>query len=241
MWNLRDIEEEINAVSRRALMDVFLKYLPSDGKILEAGCGLCGWLIRLKDLNYDIEGIDIDENVINRVKSLYPNVRAFVGDVTKTNYESNFIDAYISLGVVEHFEDGPEIPLKEAHRILKNNGILILAVPYNNISRRVFYHPLRNIYFSAKRLIGQEVFFAEYRYNKKEILRFIEEAGFQIVEVGSDDFIAKTESLGLWADWPYLRSSRPYELNLMGKVLAAIFSYSKWSCCAGIYIVAAKQ
>ena len=37
------------------------------------------------------------------------------------------------MGVIEHFEEGPQIALNEAYRVLKVNGTLIVAVPYQNV------------------------------------------------------------------------------------------------------------
>ena len=238
MWSNRRIEDEVALCERRNLLNVFLKFLPKGERIIEAGCGLCAWLIKLDDLHFTIEGIDFDPQVVRRVKEYNPHLQVYERDVTATGHDTNTFGAYVSLGVVEHFEEGPEKALAEAYRILKPGGIMILTVPYNNILRRLIYHPLRRIYVMLLRLRNNPIHFVEYRYNLQEIQCFIQEAHFKVIETGYDDFVAPTESMGLYTDWPLLRSSDLFVLNRLGKALAACLP--KWLHTCGIYVVAQK-
>jgi SAM-dependent methyltransferase len=239
MWDKRLIEDEIFSCNNRNLLNIFIKYLSKKGRILEAGCGLGAWLNKLNELGYPIEGIDIDEYCIAQLKNYKPSIQAKVGNILNTNYGSNTFDAYISLGVVEHFEEGPHKPLLEANRILKPDGVLILTVPYNNYVRKIIYHPIRRFYLNKKSR-HNTLHFAEYRYNREEILEFIQEAGFNIVAVNVDDFNSRFLSMGIWADWPLLRGSKPYSLNCLGAFFSLLLSVNKWLTTSGICVVARK-
>ena len=46
-----------------------------------------------------------------------PELKVSLGDVFNLNFEDGFFGTYFSWGVVEHFEEGPEI-IKEAKRVL---------------------------------------------------------------------------------------------------------------------------
>jgi len=238
MWSNRQIEDEVNLCERRNLQGVFQEYLPKDQPILEAGCGLCAWLIKLTNAGYLIEGIDFDDNVVNRVHQYNPTLRVSERDVTKTGYDANSFGGYVSLGVVEHFEDGPGEALAEAYRILKPGGIMILTVPINNLLRRLIYNNLRHIYVKVLKLKRKHIHFVEYRFNKSEIVKYVQDAKFEIIETGYDDFFPKTQSMGLYTDWPFLRARTLFDLNGFGKILAAIVPKKMHSC--GIYIVARK-
>jgi len=238
MWSNRQIEDEVALCERRNLQDVFLKYLPKGERTIEAGCGLCAWLIKLDNLGYTIEGIDFDSKVISRVQEYNPKLQVFERDVTATGYDADTFGAYVSLGVVEHFEEGPEKALAEAYRILKPGGIMILTVPYNNFLRRLIYNRLRTIFVMLLRLKKKPIHFVEYRYNRQEIEKFVQKSHFSVVATGYDDFAAPTESMGLYTDWPFLRSSGFFMLNGLGKMIAACLPRFMHTC--GIYIVAQK-
>ena len=54
------------------------------------------------------------------------------GDILDLKYPDAHFDAYISQGVIEHFEEGPQQALNEAWRVLKPDGLAFITVPYLN-------------------------------------------------------------------------------------------------------------
>jgi len=154
--------------------EIFEKYLLKEEKILEAGCGLGSWVYLLKKKGYDIEGVDFAQNTINFVKSKFPQMPIKLGNVLNLDYPDNYFKGYISWGVVEHWEEGPGKILKEAARVLKKQGVMILSIPYSN--------PLRKL----KNLLGfyqnQKGDFYQYLFTRNEIIGYIKEAGFEIIK-----------------------------------------------------------
>ena len=67
-----------------------------------------------------------------------------VGDILDIRYPDSSFEAYISMGVVEHFEDGPVPALKEAYRVLKPNGLIFVSTPTVNVIRKLIRRPIRN-------------------------------------------------------------------------------------------------
>lgn len=242
MWGNHVIEDEVSACSNRNIVEHFLKNLPKGEPILEAGCGLGAWVVFLSEKGYDISGIDHDEKVIERLKGWKPSLKVSSGDISRLPYGDNFFGAYISLGVVEHFEEGCEEALKEAYRVLKPGGLIFLTVPLENIFRKIFAHPLRSLYLILHKLRGDTIHFAEYRYSEIEACKMIENAGFQIFETDMDDFISRSRSLSLWSEFPFLQSNRePYGLNIVGKIIAySVNSISNKILAAGILVLARK-
>ena len=137
LWDNHVIADEVAACSERNIVDYFLQYLPKDEPILEAGCGLGAWVIYLGQKGYQIAGIDNNQKVIGSLKQWDPALNVISGDIEHLPYDNGSLGAYISLGVVEHFEKGPRIPLQEAFRVLQPGGVLILTVPANNLFRRL--------------------------------------------------------------------------------------------------------
>ena len=113
MWTTRTIEQELEACDIESPpRELFLSYLPKEGKIVDAGCGFGKWVIYLKQRGYDIVGIDNSELAVAKLKDFDESLQVELGDILYIHYPDNSFDAYVSMGVVEHFEDGPTPALK---------------------------------------------------------------------------------------------------------------------------------
>lgn len=241
LWDNHMIVDEVAACPGRNIVDYFLQYLPKDEPMLEAGCGLGAWVIYLGKLGYRIAGVDNNRNVISSLKQWDPELNVMSGDIGHLPYDNDSLGAYISLGVVEHFEEGPEKPLQEAFRVLKPGGMIFLTVPANNLFRQFIAHPLRQLFLLYHALQGRQRHFAEYRYSPAEVRQMIATAGFLIRETGTDDFISKTRSMTLWSEFPFLRGKGPYSLNAIGRSFAWIMnSISRKILSAGVLVIAQK-
>ena len=241
MWSARRIEEEVAACPRRSIERLFFDYLPKDAAILEAGCGLGAWVVYLGDRGYDIAGIDHDETVVDRLKEWRPSLNVSRGDIRKLPYEDGSLGAVISLGVMEHFEEGCGDAMREAHRVLQPGGLLFFTAPLDNLFRRVFAHPVRSLYLKWRESRGASIHFAEYRFSRSEVATLLREHGFEPMITTWDDFTEKTMSLGIWADFPPLQANDPYGLNSLGKAAAlAMNSISRWIACSGVLCIARK-
>lgn len=137
-WDTSSIDESYLFARNNTYMKyIFDRYFKPGLKILEGGCGVGHYVMHYKNEGCNIVGVDFSLQVINRIKLLYPNLPVEVGNVENLKFEDGYFDAYYSGGVVEHFEEGPFKALKEAHRVLKKDGILIITVPFLNLCRRM--------------------------------------------------------------------------------------------------------
>lgn len=156
----------------------FEKHLRKQDFILEAGCGTARYVVALMAKGFkNIEGIDWGKQTINRVRTIYPDLPVKVGDATKVDVRNDYYDGYISLGVVEHREEGPEPFLNEAHRILKPAGYAFISVPYINSLRNF----KRHLGFYGK-VNNTNMVFYQYAYHKSEFQNLLESAGFEVIE-----------------------------------------------------------
>ena len=116
----------------------FFPYPPK--KILDGGCGVGRYVIAYRKLGYDISGVDFSSNIIRRIKKeVNENLPVYAADVTALPFKDGSFDCYFSGGVIEHFEEGPDAPLREARRVLKEGGVLLATVPYINLLRRLYF------------------------------------------------------------------------------------------------------
>ena len=92
MWTTRNIEKEQEACDLETpARDLFLAYIPKEGRVIDAGCGFGKWVLYLKKLGYDIVGIDNNEIAIAKLKDYERSLQVELGDIPNLNYpDSSF-------------------------------------------------------------------------------------------------------------------------------------------------------
>jgi SAM-dependent methyltransferase len=131
----RDAEQ--SAGHTEAELDLMARLLPQSGKVLEGGCGMGEVVQAMRDRGIDCEGMEWSREVVQAAENLRPGLPIRRGDVTAIDVPDGYYAGYISLGVIEHRQDGPEPFLKEASRVLRTGGTMVVSVPY--------YSPLRRL------------------------------------------------------------------------------------------------
>lgn len=118
------------------LEEPFTRWLPREGRILEAGCGTGQFVLALRARGYDCIGIDYAARTVEQVRSILPDLPIFEGDVTRMEYADDSFSAVISLGVVEHRREGPDPFIRDMVRVLRPGGRLLISVPDFNSLRQ---------------------------------------------------------------------------------------------------------
>lgn len=243
-WSSRTLDGELFAFESRTLSTIFEKYLHGRKcRVLEGGCGFGAWCEWFQRRGHDATGLEYNPTIVSAAKKFKSDVNVELGNILDIKYPDNFFDCYVSLGVIEHFEMGPESALLEAKRVLKTDSLAFITTPYLNKFRAIFYHPIRDLVMIAARLMGNKAQFWEYRFTEMELINYIKSSGFEIIEVAVDDYPAseKKRHIGLWADWFFLRKSKGeiWELNFLGKLVLKCFHLfpEKWYC-SGLLVVA---
>lgn len=179
-WDSQDLSHFYNWAEQGRLgfhEKTFPRWLPPEGRVLEAGCGLGQFVLALRKRGWDAEGVEWGEKTVEYVNRRYPDLPIRRGDVTKLDVPDDRYMGYISLGVVEHRREGPTPFLKEAYRILAPGGVALIAVPYFNVIRQV---KARLGFFSREH--GEYEFY-QYAFTKNEFSKLVASEGFAIVRV----------------------------------------------------------
>jgi SAM-dependent methyltransferase len=128
-WSHSDPYPTMQALESDPLVPFFRRYLSRAHDNLEGGCGPAHWVRYWHDQGYPMVGLDFAARTVARAKAAYPGIRLEVGDVSRLPFEDGTFGSYYSGGVVEHFEGGPEGALREARRVLRPDGVLMISVP----------------------------------------------------------------------------------------------------------------
>lgn len=106
--------------------------IPEGESILDIGCGGDLTIMPLWEKYKTVYGIDISKTIIERTQKEFgdkPGIHLAVGDINEyINLPGESFDTIIAVAVMEHIFD-PYHLMKECHRMLKTEGLLIVAVP----------------------------------------------------------------------------------------------------------------
>jgi SAM-dependent methyltransferase len=159
------------------LRNSFLQRVRSGARVLEAGCGLAWFTVAANSLGYKAEGVDFAPRVIERLRNRFPDMTFWVGDVRNlSDVADDTYDAVYSPGVCEHFEEGPEATLLEAHRVTKRGGFVFVSTPCFNSFQRFLYH----VGAFRKAPPGE---FYQYAFSPREMTVILRDIGFEVLDV----------------------------------------------------------
>lgn len=131
-------------------------------KILDAGCGT-GLLAKKMQKIGDVTGIDFSREAVRFAKKRGIKVKR--ASIEKLPFSGRTFDVVVSIDVLTAASiKNDMIPLKEFHRVLKKNGVVIL---------RVSAYPWLN-------LIHDKHVHMNHRYEKAELARKLKRAGFTV-------------------------------------------------------------
>lgn len=205
-WKTSDASALVRGCEVDDVWHLVQQYFPPGVRVLESGCGLGRYVRFLTDRGWKVTGLEYVPETVRQVKELWPDLDVIQGDAAASPFADNQFDAVLSLGVVEHWPDGPAAPLRELFRVLKPGGVGIITVPLHNsvrkFKRRFWWNELVGIPRALARRIlkGKRqpllrletgylypVYpaygsFFEYRMTFEQFAAEVRQAGFEIME-----------------------------------------------------------
>jgi len=158
--------------------DNFIPWV-QEGRLLDLGCGDGEYLALMQCFGWSILGVEPDPIAAERARSQY-NIPVIVGTLEGAHLQEEIFDAVTINHVIEHVPN-PIVTLKECHRVLKKNGVLIVMTPnVNSLGHRIFgrywrgLEPPRHIYL----------------FSPSTLKWCVEEAGFRVERCRTDGEIA---------------------------------------------------
>ncbi len=127
---------EGRARRHEAAWEAILPHLPERGHLLDVGCGtgeFLLWLAGRRPLLW-MRGLDHSWEAIQSLqkrRSTDSKIYAFTGDAYKTGLLGRIVDVVYSGHLLEHLND-PVHALREQHRLLRPDGLLVVHFPYQD-------------------------------------------------------------------------------------------------------------
>ncbi len=112
----------------------FLKLLPINGKILDAGCGSGRDSLFFKQHGYDVVSFDISKELVDLASRLTGKkvLHMSFGDL---DFENEFHGIWANASLLHIPQEEMDDVLENLSRSLKNNGVLYASFKYGNTER----------------------------------------------------------------------------------------------------------
>lgn len=228
--------------AKQEFWPLMAKYLSKEKLYLDAGCGIGGWIIFLKEQGYNVEGIDVAARTLRALMEYDPDLKLKMATMTGIPYADNSLDGLLSIGTLEYVKDKVPTALKEVNRVLKKDAVFFMEVPIANTLRNIIYIPLKKIERMIKVTQGLQPTFSNYLFEKEKFLALLDKNGFEVLEVKPHELPDKDSHYCLYVDYPFLRGKESYKLNVLGKLIKKVANaISPWIASTGMVVVAKKK
>jgi len=234
--------EDFSQYTKQSFWNELEKKFQKDGRYLDAGCGIGGWILFLSDAGYNVDGIDSHPQAVRAMTEYDPDLQVKIARSDAIPFADSTFNGIVSIGSLEFTEGAVEKSLSEFSRVLKKDGFLCIEVPLLNTLRKFVYAPMKYLEDIFLKASGKSSTFAYYLFSRVELEDKLMHAGFSIETVIAHDLPEQDSHFGLYANWPFLRGNKPYELNMAGKIVKAVCNaISPWVASAGIVVIAKKK
>ncbi|MEW6410071.1 MAG: class I SAM-dependent methyltransferase [Nitrospirota bacterium] len=176
-------DDEMNKYDLNKRLSIVFEKLLHPGeltgkKLLDVGCGTGWFSLRAIREGAEVVSVDIGHTLLKKVSEKCDSKKA-VSDVLSLSIKDKAFDYILMTEVIEHTSN-PRNAIAEIHRVLKNNGTLIMTVPnrlwhftvqiakvlnirkYNGYENWVGYYQLRGWFkelgFDVEEMFGFHLF-----------------------------------------------------------------------------------
>lgn len=153
------------------------------GRLLDVGCAIGIFLSLARDRGWEVQGVDISEYAVAHCREKLGH-HAVAGNLKAARFPDQSFDVVTLWDVIEHFTN-PDEQLKEVHRVLRNDGIILMDTPNENgllrwIARTVYRTSRGRISYPVRKLYHE---FHLYYFTPGTLQMLLQKNGFALVHL----------------------------------------------------------
>lgn len=162
----------------REVATVTARHLVAGSHVLEGGCGRAAKVKALADADFSAVGVDFAAESVERARVMYPTLDIQKGDVRALPFPDSHFDGCWSIGVIEHFWDGYDEILTEAHRVIRSGGIFFLTAPWFSPYRQ---RKAREGGYPTAEFASEPDAFYQFALGREEVSGALKRIGFKLL------------------------------------------------------------
>lgn len=186
-------------------------------KVLDVGCGLAYGTTSMSNYALDITGIDYDRDTIEINKNKHKqhsNIHFQLNEVPPITQPDEFFDVVTVFQFIEHIHDRKSL-LREAQRVLKKGGILLLTTP--NIKKSLARNPFH----------VHEYTFDEMRKELSDIFTVVELSGLKGDEKVNKYYTENSKWVAKLLRWDILRLHKTIPSLFLKRLYNIVTNYMR--------------
>jgi ubiquinone/menaquinone biosynthesis C-methylase UbiE len=151
------------------LLDDFMKRLPANARVLDAGCGAGVPISHMLGEHFEVTGVDFSEAQIELAKQNVPGAKFLCEDMTKLSFPDHTFDGITSYYAIIHIpREEHQGLLANFYRMLKPGGLALLCLGAEHLIDDV-----------DEDYLGTRMYWSH--YDSETYLKMMKEIGFKIV------------------------------------------------------------
>ncbi|MCH2170883.1 class I SAM-dependent methyltransferase [Myxococcota bacterium] len=149
--------------------------LPAGSRILDVGCGGGRYLLFLEEQGYRVAGVEPNAATAATLRETF-DLDVHTGQIQDANHPDASFDAVTFWWVLEHTHD-PLAALREAHRIVRPGGLVVVALQnFDSLARHLFGAHWHHVDIPGHL----------YQFTPRTLTKTLERAGLEISRVRQD-------------------------------------------------------